>query len=274
MRHTTEEAAHLAQRLRVVLASREHGGVGEGGRRRDLGGFGGRQHGTSRPQCTLHCGLTLHRGRQDGRVELHERGRRATTFRPPAGCRTSEGREHGVTQRAVPVVGVVTQLRRSQHERHRGGEPAAGAVGHGRAPHAAQRARPRRAACAVVLRLGLHECRDDDAVVVRGRAGELPVLVAQRQAQPAEMGDPVGVQRRGQPVPTRADDAEHERNPQSRSRCQRSLQPAGGLAQRVPPRTTSTSEGAYRSTLCATLPSSARSNRVLDPLPITMRSAA
>ena len=62
-------------------------------------------------------------------------------------------------------------------------------------PHGAQRTGPRGAPpSGGALGLSLRQNRDDQAVVVRDDPGELPVVRAKCEAQPAEMGHPLGLE--------------------------------------------------------------------------------
>jgi hypothetical protein len=60
--------------------------------------------------------------------------------------------------------------------------------------------------------LRFRQNRDQQAVIVGDQARVLPVQVAQSQAQAAPVRHPLPEERAAEPVPARADDAEHGRN--------------------------------------------------------------
>jgi hypothetical protein len=132
------------------------------------------------------------RGEDDGRVEADGGGERRPGAVQPAGD-PGGGQPGG--PREVAVADLVRETRGGAHEGARGGQPSgvAGAGHDGRPGEAAQRAgcgrRGRDRA-----RLGLGEDAQQQDVV----AGEHPLgladLVAQRQAEPAEVRLPPGVQ--------------------------------------------------------------------------------
>ncbi len=206
----SEEPAGLGQRCGVPGAAREDRGVREGGGGRRLGGFGddGQRGSGARELFDAH--LPVDGVDEDGRVEAE--GRAGTGARPvPAGgdlaCR---GGHRAAAQQPVPVGDVVAYLRRGEHQRDRSGQPRALALRHRGGPHAAQRAGPGGTAlCCRPAGLGVRQDGHDQAIVIGDHPGELPMVTAQGEAQPAQMGHPLGLEPVGQAVGAGPDDSEH-----------------------------------------------------------------
>ncbi len=214
MRQPTEQAAGLRQRFGVARAVGEHRGVGEGGCGRRLRGLGDRQQRATGAGRPFDVRLPLDRPEQQRGVEAEPFAARGAHAVPGVGDPEGRERHRTAPHQAVAVGHMVTHLRRGQHQRHRRRQPCALTLRHVRRPHSAQRARtgtPPPLPGTLRLRFGEH--RDDQAVVVGGHPRELSVLAAQGQAQPAQVGHPLGTQALAQAVTARPDDSEHRRSP-------------------------------------------------------------
>ncbi len=204
-----EEAAGLGERRGVLRAAREDGGVGEGGGGRGLGRLGDGEQGRAGPGDGLDAGLAVDGVDEDGGVEAEVAAGPGAGPVPGAGDPAGRGGDGPARQQAVPVGDVVPYLRRGEDERDGGGEPGPLAPGHGRGPHAAQRAGPGGAAAARHgAGLSLRQDRDDEPVVVGDDPGELAVVGAEREAEAAEVGHPLDLEVVGEPVRAGSDDSE------------------------------------------------------------------
>ncbi len=203
-----EEPPRLRQRRDVAGRARQDRGVREGGGGGRLGRLGDRQQAGARPGGGLDRRLAADGLGQHRDLEPEPLAGPRAGGRPPAGQRGRRAPQAGAAERAVAVVGVVAQLGRRQHQGHGGGEPGAVTGGDVRPAQPAQRAPARGAPFRRARRLRLGQHRDHQAVVVGGQPGRLPVVVAQRQAQPAQVGLP-GRPQFAEPVAARPDDPEH-----------------------------------------------------------------
>ncbi len=215
-----EQPPGLGERGGVARAAGDHGGVGEGRRGGGLGGLGDQQDGSAGPQRALQLALPGGRFEQHTGVETDRRGAAGALPVPPPGDRPGPDRNGAAGEDAVAVLDVVADLHRGERERDGGGEPGAFALGDGGGAHAAQRARPGGAPPGGVLPggLGLDQHGDDQTVVVGGGPGELSVVVAQCEAEPAQVRHPGGLEPLRQSVLARSDDAEHDRPPRRSGR--------------------------------------------------------
>lgn len=220
MRQASEEAARLGQRLRVLRLAREYRGVGEGRRGGGLGGFGDRGQRGAGPGEQLDAGLPVDGVDEQRRVEAELcAGARAGPV-PARGNPACCGGDRAALQQAVPVGDVVPHLRRCQHQGDGGGQPGSLAAGDRGGPHGAQRARPGGTPpSGGALGLSLRQNRDDQTVIVRDDPGELPMVGTECEAEPAEVGHPLGPEPLGQPMGTGPDDSEHDDPPRVAHLC-------------------------------------------------------
>ena len=182
---------------------RERGGDG------GLGGFGHLEQRAARAGRRFEFGLAVHRGHQHGGVETQGVAGVGAPADPAFGDAACGGPHRGHPDQAVAVVDVVADLGGGQRQRHHGGQSHAFAGRHVGALHAAQRARPGGAARRLRLRLGFDQQRHDQAVVVGRDPRGLPVVVAQRQAQAAQLGAPGCGEFAAEPMTAGPNDAKH-----------------------------------------------------------------
>ncbi len=185
-------------------------GRGGGG----LGGLGDRQQRGAGPREQLDAGLPVDGVDEQRGVEAELR----TRARPgpvPARGDPARGRGHGAArQQAIPVRHVVAHLGGGQHQRDGGREPGTLAARDGRGTHGPQRAGSGGAPLpGGALGLSLRQDRDDQAVIVRDDPGELSVIGAKCQTEPAEVGHPLGLEPLRQAVSAGPDDSEHDHPP-------------------------------------------------------------
>ncbi|MGX1514828.1 hypothetical protein RKD44_006116 [Streptomyces collinus] len=184
--------------------------------RRGLGRFGDGEQGRSGPGERLDAALPVHGVDQYGGVEA-DCTAAARSGRVPAGGDPAGGERDGTAgQQAVPVGDVVAHLGRGQHQGDGSREPGPLTVRDGRGAHPAQRAGPGGpppGARTAPLGLSLRQNRYEQPVVVRHDPRELSVVLAQREAQPAQMSHPLAREALSEPVPARPDDSEHDAPP-------------------------------------------------------------
>ncbi len=211
-----EEPPGLGERHGVVRPPGEVRGVREGGGGRGLGRLGDGEQGRSGPRERLDAALPVHRVDQYGGVEA-DGAAAARPGRVPAGGDPAGGERHrSAGQQAVPVGDVVAHLGRGQHQGDGRREAGALAVRDGRGAHSAQRAGPGGAppgARTAPLGLSLSQNRYEQPVIVRHDSRELSVVLAQCEAQPAQMSHPLAREALSEPVPARPDDSEHDAPP-------------------------------------------------------------
>lgn len=218
----SEELARLCERRHVLRPSGEYGGMCEGCRGRRLGRLGdGQQRGAGTGQ-RFDPALPVDGVEQYRRVEA-ELGAGARAGPVPA--RRDPARRGGhrlAGQHPVPVGDVVPYLRRRQHQRDGRRQACALAPGDGRGAHGAQRAGARGApGGGGSLGLSLSQNRDDQAVVVGHDPGELTVVGAKCQTEPAQMGHPLGLEPVGEAMSAWPDDSEHDGPPRVVQQCGR-----------------------------------------------------
>ncbi len=216
MGEPAEEASGLGERLRVVRPPGEVRGVRERGRGRGLGRLGDGEQGRAGPGERLDAALPVNGVDQYAGVEpdgtAAARSGRVPAHGDPAG---GEGHRPAGEQ-PVPVGDVVTHLGRGQHQGDGRREPGALTVRDGRGAHSAQRTRPGLAPPGTpadpgrAVGLSLRQNRYEKPVIVRHDPRELSVVLAQREAQPAQMRHPLAREAFSEPVPARPDDSEHD----------------------------------------------------------------
>ncbi len=214
VRQPSEQPPGLGQRRLVPRPAGQHGGVRERGGGGGLGGLGDQQHRAAGRQFALQLALAGGRVQQDRGVEADHRGAARALAVPAPGDRPGAGRDRAPGEHAVLVLDMVADLHRGERQRDGGRQPGTLAPGDRGRPHAAQRTRPGGPPAGPGGGvpgggLGLDQHRDDQPVVVGGGPRQLPVVVAQGQAEAAEMGHPARLEPLREPVAARPDDAEH-----------------------------------------------------------------
>ncbi|GAA3240189.1 hypothetical protein GCM10020256_62000 [Streptomyces thermocoprophilus] len=205
-----EEPSGLGERCRVAGPSGEDRGVRERGGGGGLGGLGDGEDRRAGPGQRLETGLPVHCVDEYGGVEA-DGAAAALPRAPPAGGDLAGGGGEGAAgQQPVPVGDMVADLGGGQHQGDGRSEPGALSVGDGRGAHAAQRAGSGLAASGGgVPGLSLRQDRYEKPVIVRRNSGELPVVLAEREAEPAQMCCPLRGEPLSEPVSARPDDPEH-----------------------------------------------------------------
>lgn len=220
MREAPEEPARLGERRHVARPAREYGGVREGGGRGRLGRLGDGEQRGARPGECLDAGLPVHRVDEHRRVEPQLRAGTRPRAVPAAGDPARGERHRPPPQHPVPVGDVVPYLRRGEHQRHGRGQACSLAFRDRSGSHSAKWAR---ASCTApsgaALGLSLRQNGDDQAVIVGDDAGELSVVRAKCQAQPAQMSHPLGLESFREPMAAGPHNSEHDDPPGVVRRC-------------------------------------------------------
>lgn len=217
MREPPEQPAHLGERLGIPRPPGENRRVREGGGGRRLGRLGHGQDGAAGPDERLDPGLPLDGVEQHRGVEPDVRSGTRTGPSPARGDLPRGGGHRPAREKTVPVVDVVAHLRRREDQGDGGGEPRTLALRDGRAAHTPQRTGPGLPPPATgrtdPLALSLRQNGDEQTVIVGDDAGELPVVAAQCQTEPAEMGHPLGFEALTEPMRAGPNHAEQEDSP-------------------------------------------------------------
>ncbi len=206
-----EEPAGLGERLGVAGPPGEYRGVRERRGGGGLGRLGDRQDRGAGSGERLEAHLPVHGVDEHGGVEADAGAATGAGPAPARGDPARRERHRPAGQQPVTVGHVVAHLGGGEHQRDGGGEARALALRDGGGPHATQRAgtggpaSARRPLC-----LSLRQNRYQQTVIIRDQSGELPVVFAQCEAQPAQMRHPLGLESLTEPMTAGPDHPEHD----------------------------------------------------------------